>query len=80
MILLRLSIVAAAVALGLAWHSASGTVYAAALGGAAWGAVSGVRAGLGHKPTKTDRLIEALGAMIGFEVVKEIRKHRENDQ
>ena len=35
-------------------------------------------AGLGHEPTKTDRALEALGAAIGFEIVRESRRHRED--
>ena len=69
----RLAIVAGSVALGFHWRSA---VFAAAVGGVAWGAVSATREELTGKQSSGDRVLEGLALLVGFEMIRELRKNR----
>jgi hypothetical protein len=69
----RLAIIAGSVALGFHWRSA---VFAAAVGGLAWGVVSGACEGLTGRSSTADRVLEALALLVGFEMSRELRKNR----
>lgn len=71
----RVLVVAGAVYLGLRWHSTAGCIQAAVIGGLAWGLISGVADELGHRH-RSDGVVEALAAWVGFEVARAARRRR----
>jgi hypothetical protein len=77
MLAVRLAIIAGSVALGLHWRSA---VLGAAVGGWAWGAVSAIREELTGRQSTGDRVLQGLALLVGYEMIRELRKDREEEQ
>jgi hypothetical protein len=77
MLAVRLAIVAGAVALGFHWRSA---VCGAAACGGAWGAVNAIREEITGRRSTGDRVLEGLALFFGYEMIREVRKDREDRQ